>query len=279
MPFDLRFPDVLRSTDFKVFEAIYKIIFGSIKKDVDGITDLKNVERCAEHMLPLLAGSVGCDYFSDTTPAVNRLIIKNWWWLMKNKGTLSAIQTAASLGLIAYDNTRANVSGTIMYGRTVELVIDKTTGEIFIRIAYQELSESTSEDESKQLQWMQRMVEYVRPAGFIISFTPSKFTRAFINAITNHDVRIVKMTYNVNQHSSMLEDLYVMYDIVESSIPEACVSKFGHYSDKDDPSNPCLVIGEGECPYRTECKAFIESGMGQTEVSGLDGVERFEPEE
>lgn len=272
MAFDFRLPDYLRSTDFKTFEGAYKIMFGAIKKDINGITDLKDVDKCAEHMLPLLAGFIGCDYFSETTPEVNRLIIKNWWWLMKNKGTLRAIQTAASLGLIAYDNAKHTNPGNAMYGRTVEIVLDIVTGEIFVRVAYQQLDEEVNIDQTEQQAWMKKMIEYVRPAGYKVTLVPSQFTKAFINAISQHDVRISQMTYSVDFQSGLS---HIDYEINEASIPVECISKFGHYNPADVVGNPCIVIGAGECPYRLQCKEFTEKGIGQQEISGLDGVERY----
>lgn len=267
MAFDFRLPDYLRTTDFSVFEALYKILFGAIKKDIDGITELKCVDHCAEHMLPLLAHNVGCDYFSDTTPAVNRLIIKNWWWLMKNKGTIGALQTAASLGLIAYDAAKFNtVNDSIMYARTVEIITDKITGEVIIRVAYESFDDETSEDEKAQHEWMRKIVEYVRPAGFKVTFIPSKFTKAFINMLITHNVNVNRMQYSVDVNSALPEGIYWGYDNISQDI--TC---FGQYLENNPQCATCL--------YKTECEQYTVMGMGQEESSVLDGVERYNPEE
>lgn len=271
MAFDFRLPESLRTTDFKVFEALFKIMFGAIKKDINGITDLKDINKCAEHMLPLLSNLVGCDYFSDTTPEVNRLIIKNWWWLMKNKGSISAIQTAASLGLVAYDANQSGSINNVMYGRTIETVVDQVTGEIYIRVAYQQLDNENIEE---QKNWILKLIEYVKPAGYKISLVPSEFTKAFINLISKDNVKILQTTYTVDYQSGLS---HINFDVNETSIPEACASKFGHYNDANVVGNPCIVIGAGECPYRLQCKEFVEKGMGQQEISGLDSTERFVP--
>ena len=76
MAFDFRLPEYMRSTDFKVFEGLFKILSGAIKFDIDEITDLKDVLSCPEHMLELLANSIGCPYFTETSPKINREIIR-----------------------------------------------------------------------------------------------------------------------------------------------------------------------------------------------------------
>lgn len=264
MAFDFRLPDYFRTTDFSVFEALYKIMFGALKKDVDGITELKCVNHCAEHMLPLLAHNIGCDYFSETTPEVNRLILKNWWWLMKNKGTIGALQTAASLGLIAYDAAKGNLADeSIMYGRTVEIITDKVTGEVIIRVAYQSLEEETEEEEKAQQEWMKRIVEYVRPAGFKVSFVPSQFTKAFINMLLSNDVNVNQMIYDVEINSALPAGIYWEYKNISQDI-----NCFGQYSIKDPKCTSCV--------YKTQCEEYTIMGMGQEESSGLDGVERYQ---
>ena len=115
MAFSFRLPDNLRSTDFKVFEALYKIMFGAIKKNINEITDLKDINRCPDYMLPELASSVGCPYLTNTSPYANRQLIKYWWVTIRSKGTESAIRTMAALGLLCYDSINTYVNDIVVY--------------------------------------------------------------------------------------------------------------------------------------------------------------------
>ena len=208
MAFDFRLPEYMRSTDFKVFEGLFKILSGAIKFDIDEITDLKDVLSCPEHMLELLANSIGCPYFTETSPKINREIIRQWWWMMRNKGTIDGLQTATSLGLMAYDSAKGTQLEDIMYGRSVDILVDQNTGEIYIRVVYQTIDEDS---EKEQYDWIYKFIEYVRPAGFRIEYIPSQFTKAYVNMIFKHQVEVRNMKYRVDRHSAIPSYTFTNY--------------------------------------------------------------------
>lgn len=290
---NLKLPEYLRSTDFKTFEGLMKVLFGSIKKDIDYIPELKDYENCPEHMLPILAQSIGCPYFNATTPYVNRLIIKNWWWMMKNRGTLPAIEMATSLAMLAY-NKVLNSNQINIYGRTIELYFDETEGIIYIRGFYQ-----TSETDStiSQEQWIKDIVKYVLPAGFKFVSLPSEFMKVFLEAQTEHIVRIIKLQYDsllqsgvgltvLSDTTKTFQDIYTIISGGISGIPTIldingvpqCPNGlvFGEYNPEDkyydmtDPSNPVQTNNKcSDCPYATACEAFTTLGIGQQELNQL----------
>lgn len=281
---NLKLPEYLRSTDFKTFEGLMKVLFGSIKKDIDYIPELKDYENCPEHMLPILAQSIGCPYFNATTPYVNRLIIKNWWWMMKNRGTLPAIEMATSLAMLAY-NKVLNSNQINIYGRTIELYFDITVGLIYIRDFYQ-----TSETDStiSQEQWIKDIVKYVLPAGFKFVSLPSEFTKVFLEANTEHVVRIIQLEYNpilqsgvgltiLSDTTKTFKDIYTtIANILDSNGVPHCPNGlvFGEYNPEDkyyDMTNPTSPVQTNykcsSCPYASACEAFTTLGMGQQELT------------
>lgn len=243
----LTMPDCMRSTDFKTFEMLSNILFMGVKKNIDEITSLKDVENCPDRMLPLLSECVGFDYLSETTYSANRLIIKNWWWLMKNKGTIPAIEVAASLGLIAYAESKGINTSGIQYNRAVDLLKDPISGEIYYRVLYQ-----GSSNDTEQLGWIKMMVDFVRPAGFKVDYIPSEFTNAYIEAAARESISAFSLNYVVENQSALTDEVYN-----------------DNQSYFDSTTNN-VVVNNSVTP-----STFSNVGLGQEESSGLNGEERY----
>ena len=298
----LRMPECLRSNDFKTFEGLLKLLGTSIKSDIDDITDLKDYSKCASHMLPLLAQSIGCPYFSNTTVDTNRLIIKNWWHMMRYKGTIPTLQLATSLALLAYDTSKGNDPD--LYSRSVEIISDSVTGELYVRVVYQQIDNSNQTISQKELDmeqqaWIEELVQYVKPAGYRITYVPSQFIKSFLEVDIKHDVRVIAYTYNVTAQSGVglttLSDRTIKFDSIYKTlldnnlldingnaicphIPEATGTTgsggtpFGRYNNKS-------TICQG-CEYKNECEAVAILGIGAQELSGagtLSGIQSQEP--
>lgn len=282
----LNLPENLRTTDFKVFEALYNIVLETLKNDINRITDLKNVDKCVSHMLPYLSNSIGAPYFNDTTPEVNREIIKNWWWLMKNKGTLRALQTAALLGLMAFNAqyNKQNNTAISLLDRSVDILTDPNTSEIYVRISYQNLDEMHRKEQEN---WITTLINYVRPAGFRINLSPSQFVRAFLNITSQHNLYVYRTS--VNATSSTVSDAsMIVYnfndgDTTNSNVGSryayktinlndkisTCTSGFGFYVE-DNPiidGKPSIPTPCSTCSLKTYCKEFTTYGVGQEELT------------
>lgn len=274
----IRFPECLRSTDFKTFEGLLKIMCGGLKDDIENITNLRDFSKCPDHMLPILCEYIGCPYFSEATVEVNRLILKNWWYLMRNKGTITAFQIATSLALLANDKYNNSVS---VYSRVVELFLDKSTGEIYINILYDGV---TQEFTLQQEIWIKKLTSYITPAGFRIIFSPSTFLKNFLEVDINHEVWALKYTYGVAPNSTVglttLSDTTIKFDSIYNTLQtNNLLNESGNpicpyiQTESNDPapfgrynvrSETCL-----ECEYMEECKAFGVLGIGNQEFSGV----------
>lgn len=263
MAFDFRLPESMRSVDFTTFEALYKITLGVIKGDIDDISHLQSPDSCPDHMLPLLAGRIGMEYRNDAIPIVNREIIKNWWWAMKHKGTAEALQLMASLALLTYSVSTDSVG---VYNRSVDIAIDRTTGERYIRISYQPVDESiaTIEEQEKR---MTDYIELVRPAGFSIRFTKSEFSHVYINMDAQHAVSVTPEQYTKERFSSINfytegtppTGVTVHNESVKLPGDPNC---FGSYS---DTKAECAV-----CSAKTRCQQSRQTGIAFTEVTNND---------
>lgn len=292
---NLRLPEYLRSTDFKTFEGLLKLLGITVKNDVDEITNLKDYSKCAEHMLPLLANYIGCPYFDKTTVYANRLIIKNWWHMMRTKGTLPTLQLAVSLALVAYD--AAEGRDIDLFGRSVELVLDTVTGNLLIRVLYE--SDTQKELSDVQVEWIEDIIKYVKPAGFNTIYIPSQFLHAYLEVDATEDVRIIKFQYEPNFESgvglSYKEPLSVTTINIKQIIEEILNTEpdfdmdnilcpmnsfatlpvdlpfrfqsggqFGQYHSRNSACTNCL--------YNKLCEAFAMLGLGQQELSGAGKV-------
>lgn len=256
MAFDFRLPESLRSTDFKTFEAIYKIVLSVAKRDIDNITLINDPAQCPPRVVELLAGKVGAEYYGFTSQLINREIIKNWWIAIRNKGTYFAMQLMASLALMTF-----NVDGgqeSIIYNRSVDIALETLpdgTQRRFIRISYQPVDNATIEEQEER---MMDFMEYVRPAGFGAQFVRSEFSRVNINMEFQHQIEGEAHPYSKNRFSA-IADRDVIYKLPEDP---TC---FGSYADGKKPE--CA-----KCEAKDRCSQWQETGVEFTETA--DKVDR-----
>lgn len=185
--FDVRLPEAYRSTDFKTFEGLSKIILSEAKFDIDRLTRLNDSEHCPEHLLSLLCNKIGMPYFTNAIPAVNRQILRCWRWMIKNKGSQPAIKLMSSLAMMSFVENAEDISTIIYYTNTVDVYLRtfKTleSGESFenytrirnyIQIFYETIPGFTnSEIEDRILEY----INYVRPASWRVVFQPAVIQR------------------------------------------------------------------------------------------------------
>lgn len=258
--FEFRLPENMRTTDFKVFEALSGMLLTTIKNETDKITDLKDPYKTPDHMLPTLANFLGAFYESRTIPLVNRDLLYNWWWAIKNKGTRIAIEIMAALALKAYDAKSNNPNPLSMYNRTTDVLYNSVTGEIYIRLAYQA---GETEQTTEQEEWILKFIEYVRPAGVLVTCIPAKFTVLFLDIEGQLWLSYTNITYQVGTLSS-IQNYYPAEEItalncncfVEGGTPES------FYGDFVPEATTVASRGCMTCPIFSSCV----SGIGVNEI-------------
>jgi hypothetical protein len=274
-------PEVLRTTDFKVFEGMWKIVSGSVKADIDNITNLKDWEYCPDHILHLLAGSIGCPYFNETSIRANRYIIKNWWTLMKQKGTISSFILAVQLALLAYFESEGAISE--IADNSVDIISDPVTGITYIRVSYE--SNADTALQAKQQKWINKLLEYVRPAGSFVTLIPSTFVSAFLSTDISHDIKVESFTYSSAIQSAVgltsIRTTNATYNIA-TILNELNPILTGGFPDTSKVTN-CLEPHFGlynsnstvcaACAYKTQCEIFSILGLGAQEVTTVTNSE------
>lgn len=93
-------PDVYvnNSRDFQLLCQIYDCVINGVKFDIDTITNIIDTSKCKESFMPLLSRKVG--YVDPKTGISNstlRLMNDSWPYIVRKKGSLSAIQEAINV--------------------------------------------------------------------------------------------------------------------------------------------------------------------------------------
>lgn len=87
------------SRDYRVFLKLLDMIIVSIKNSTDDFVNLLNPDKCNHWMLPLLSSYVGYDYDHNVTFDANRIIIKEYPSLIRNRGSETGIKLAVSVAI------------------------------------------------------------------------------------------------------------------------------------------------------------------------------------
>ena len=85
---------VNQSRDFQLLCRAYDSIVNGVKFDIDSMLSVINTDECNSRLLPLLQTKLG---FISDVPATNdalRYVLKAFPHIVKNKGSLKAIQQA-----------------------------------------------------------------------------------------------------------------------------------------------------------------------------------------
>ena len=93
-------PKYYYKRDFRLFYCLLEFMINAIKKDIDYKSSVLTPETCPDEYLPLLGSRVSYKYKSLNTRSdddINRFIIKHYYELRKNRGTLAGMQEAIKI--------------------------------------------------------------------------------------------------------------------------------------------------------------------------------------
>lgn len=137
-----------KSRDYKAILKLLDLIICSAKSDCDNLPKIFNPMLCPIDLLPNLASYVGYTYDISQTQYANRLIIKHYQSLIRNRGSITGIKLAVALAINAYGeyDTGSTSLFDIYYNRDKNIIYIYIYGSNYINKIYD-------------------LIEVVRPAG------------------------------------------------------------------------------------------------------------------
>lgn len=147
-----------RSRDYQAILKILDLLICVIKSDTDNFVSLLDPMKCPSRMLPLLASYVGYKYDNKESYATNRLIIKYYPLLIRNRGSEIGIKLATALSVNAAGEFDDIEMLSLFHIQYVE-----EEGKIEIYIYY-----------PNYLSKIRDLIEVVRPAGVRCELIPAE---------------------------------------------------------------------------------------------------------
>lgn len=147
-----------KSRDYQVFLRLFDLVFSCIKSDIDNYIGLISPDKCTDQMLPLLATYVGYKYDYNESYKANRLIIKYYPYLIRNRGSEIGIRLAAALSVNAIGDL-----GDIESLALFRIEYEKKDNKINVYIYY-----------PGYLRKIRDLIEVVRPAGIRVELIPAE---------------------------------------------------------------------------------------------------------
>lgn len=137
-----------KSRDYKAILKLLDLIICSAKSDCDNLSKIFNPMLCPIDLLPSLASYVGYTYDISQTQYANRLIIKYYQSLIRNRGSITGIKLAVALAINAYGeyDTGSTSLFDIYYNRSKNIIYIYIYSNNYINKIYD-------------------LIEVVRPAG------------------------------------------------------------------------------------------------------------------
>ena len=155
-------PWVLRqSRDIQVYCKLIDLLINDFKTRADNWISLIDFETCPDNLLPLLASYVGWKYDYEESYDANRLIIKNYPNMMRNRGNEIGISLATALSV----NTLGNIDKVETLSM-FRISYNKTDKRIDIYVFF-----------PANLSKMRDMIELVRPAGCGLQVIPAELVQ------------------------------------------------------------------------------------------------------
>ena len=143
-------PNVMRqSRDMQSLCKILDLLINNYKTNVDYWTSLIDFDTCPDHLLPLLASYVGYKYDYSESYDTNRLIIKHYPEMIRNRGSELGMSLATALSVNALGDID-KIEALSMF----RLDYQKTSKKLYIYIYF-----------PSNLSKIRDLIEVVRPAG------------------------------------------------------------------------------------------------------------------
>lgn len=175
------------SRDFRVFLRIIEVLVNSLKYNIDHFLDLYSPEDCPDNLLPLLAGMVGYEYDNTLSIDNNRVIIKYFPYLIRNRGSERGIKLAAALSLNMYNSLDDNS----VVAEEIDVAFDYEKGIIYVYYP-------------KGYEVRKYLIEVVRPVGMTVELIPVDKVVAHEDLKVRSDVNIYNRFDNYSLQQSQV---------------------------------------------------------------------------
>lgn len=184
-------PSVMRqSRDIQAFCKIFDLLINNYKTKIDYWISMIDFDSCPDKYLPLLASYVGYKYDYTETPDTNRLIIKHYPEMIRNRGSKIGISLATALSVNAL-GTIDKVEALNMFN----IEMSNKDGRIKIYIYF-----------PANLTKVRDLLEVVRPAGCGMELVPAEIIQT-IDAIKIHTyAHATKYPYELTRYSVDAKD-------------------------------------------------------------------------
>lgn len=179
-------PSIMRqSRDIQTFCKIFDLLINNYKTKIDYWISMIDFDSCPDRYLPLLASYVGYKYDYSETPSTNRLIIKHYPEMIRNRGSKIGMSLATALSVNAL-GTIDKVEALNMFN--IDMVQEE--GKIKIYIYF-----------PANLTKVRDLLEVVRPAGCGMELVPAEIIQT-VDAIKIHTyAHATKYPYELTRYS------------------------------------------------------------------------------
>lgn len=149
------------SRDYQALLKLLDIVVNVAKNDIDNLISCLNADKCPSKYLPLLASYVGYDYDYSLTYDANRLIIKYYPELIRNRGNERGMLLACAIVL--------NISGVLEQAGDVSNYVNL----VYSNNANNEVELNIYISKTALAPTLFKLIEVVRPAGLSVVTHPS----------------------------------------------------------------------------------------------------------
>lgn len=163
-------PDVYsrKSRDFQLLCNVFDCMNDGVKFDIDSIRDITDTELCNERLLNFLQTKLG--FFTDKTmnTRTQRIVLKAFPYLIKNKGSRKGIEQAIQVFL----KTQGITGAVSVLTTNKSTVTDISRNDItFDRISNVYIVELGIQSKLLDTTILNELLKYIIPAGYIIDYS------------------------------------------------------------------------------------------------------------
>ena len=177
-------PYVTRSRDFQLLLRLYDCLINGVKSDVDSIINITNTSKIRANILPLLQTKLGFFTNHEFNDDVLRYILTVFPRIIRNKGSLKAVEEAVNL-FMKISNVRDSV---------VVRLLEESEIVQGVRVPDHTIVIGLSSSEVENLDILNEVLKYIIPSGFGVYFY-------FFNALGNANS---PMLFNVEDTANVL---------------------------------------------------------------------------